>query len=415
VSQRSPPSVSQRSAPAGKGSATAADGAHQDKSGKALMKASMELTADKLAQLVEQQQARAEEAMKEASEISSLHASVGEAFGQMIDDGKKAKAIFDEMDKNHDGHISKMEFRQALRGLGLMNKEYGAHEVDALFEELDKDHGGDLDLQEVTGALKLLRAESVKQNERKAKSKVTAEKWQARAEHTKSMAAVVVTWEQAQVKLATLKETPSTASRFGALLMKKNLKPADVFTKWDLNGDGSIDRDEFKKDISGLGFESTDEEAGELFEQWDKDGDGTISYEEMRIGIKSMHEAQVNAVAEVKQLTKQLTQLEKEARAAQMEVQEAMNAEDRERAAEEEAAKAAAEAEAARKAEAEEARRRAKEEKERKAREEKEAFDAKIQARRHAQAHGDAPGATASAGAPAGEPAGAPAAAVDVA
>ena len=47
--------------------------------------------------------------------------------------------------------LSKMEFRQALRELGLMGSEFGAKEVDELFVQLDKDNSGELDLNEVAG------------------------------------------------------------------------------------------------------------------------------------------------------------------------------------------------------------------------------------------------------------------------
>jgi hypothetical protein len=96
--------------------------------------------------MAQEQLAAAEEQERLGKEMATLHAKVGEKLGEMIDAGKKSKDVFREMDKNSDGHVSKMEFRQSMRSLGLMGKEYGAAEVDALFDELDKDHGGDLDL-----------------------------------------------------------------------------------------------------------------------------------------------------------------------------------------------------------------------------------------------------------------------------
>jgi hypothetical protein len=48
--------------------------------------------------------------------------------------GMKSKEFFEIMDKNGDGKISKMEFRQAMRDLGLMGESsgYNAKDVDSV-------------------------------------------------------------------------------------------------------------------------------------------------------------------------------------------------------------------------------------------------------------------------------------------
>ena len=61
---------------------------------------------------------------------------------------KKAnpKDLVLEWDRKHKGEISKVEFRQGVRGLGLKadNKE-----IDTLFDSIDTDGGGSLDVPEV--------------------------------------------------------------------------------------------------------------------------------------------------------------------------------------------------------------------------------------------------------------------------
>ena len=61
-----------------------------------------------------------------------------------------------EWDKNKDGAVQKMEFRQAVRGSLKLHATNG--EIDALFDTLDADHGGTLDLQELKPALMHLQS-----------------------------------------------------------------------------------------------------------------------------------------------------------------------------------------------------------------------------------------------------------------
>jgi len=61
------------------------------------------------------------------------------------------KDLVAEWDRKHKGEISKVEFRQGVRGLGLKadNKD-----IDILFDTIDTDGGGSLDLPELKDALK---------------------------------------------------------------------------------------------------------------------------------------------------------------------------------------------------------------------------------------------------------------------
>ena len=51
--------------------------------------------------------------------------------------GMSNKAFFDKLDRDGDGVVSKVEFRQTMRDLGLTKEELGSKEIDALFSELD--------------------------------------------------------------------------------------------------------------------------------------------------------------------------------------------------------------------------------------------------------------------------------------
>ena len=59
--------------------------------------------------------------------------------------------LFQAWDKNHDGHISKVEFRQGAResfGLNFDNKD-----LDAYFASMDKGGAGTINVQQLTSAL----------------------------------------------------------------------------------------------------------------------------------------------------------------------------------------------------------------------------------------------------------------------
>ena len=50
-----------------------------------------------------------------------------------------------------------------------------------------------------------------------------------------------------------------------------------VFRQIDINGDGSIDREELGKLFVLLGHEISEEDLGEVFQSLDLDGNGTVS------------------------------------------------------------------------------------------------------------------------------------------
>ena len=75
------------------------------------------------------------------------------------------RAVFEHLDTDHNGAVSRQEFRN---GLALLNsrlpegQQLGGDEeaVDALFDAVDTDHSGEISLGELTEAFRLTGAGS---------------------------------------------------------------------------------------------------------------------------------------------------------------------------------------------------------------------------------------------------------------
>ena len=56
----------------------------------------------------------------------------------------------------------------------------------------------------------------------------------------------------------------------------------ELFSYWDKNNNGIIDRQEFKLAIQVLGISMTEEDYGRLFDEWDADKNGVLNFKEIR-------------------------------------------------------------------------------------------------------------------------------------
>jgi len=56
----------------------------------------------------------------------------------------------------------------------------------------------------------------------------------------------------------------------------------DIFNYWDKDGNGVVDRQEFRLAMKLLGIAGTEETYDELFSEWDEDGNGTLNFNEIR-------------------------------------------------------------------------------------------------------------------------------------
>ena len=62
----------------------------------------------------------------------------------------------------------------------------------------------------------------------------------------------------------------------------------ELFAQWDTNGNGKIDRNEFKRAIAAVGVTASERELDAIFTQWDADGSGEIDLQELTVALRGI-------------------------------------------------------------------------------------------------------------------------------
>ena len=149
---------------------------------------------------------------------------------------------------------------------------------------------------------------------------------------------------------------------------------------------GTIDSDEFKKNVKAMVSSAVDNEIDELFKRFDADGGGFIDLDEIGKALTLMQKGAFKADEEERELMSKVKELKKEALAQQHAVLEAARKDEIAEIERDRAEAEAKENEAKAKAEAAEARKEAREAKQAKKAQEKAAFDARVAAKRQSGA-----------------------------
>ena len=173
----------------------------------------------------------------------------------------------------------------------------------------------------------------------------------------------------------------------GAMIVKRNMKIGDLTAKWDKDGDGSVSKAEFRKNVGDLGVVGVTDfrsEVDALFDSYDDDGGGDLSLEELKPTLKRLIDAAQNAVLMIKQLEKEATSLRKAAAKQQRQLLKAKAEQEEAVRVKAEADAKAAEEEAAAKTEAKRLAKEAKAAQAAAKAAEQAEYDAKIAARRKA-------------------------------
>ena len=287
----------------------------------------------------------------EAQEFETLTTK----FARLLTKEKvKVDDLVRNWDRNGDGDISKGEFRVNVRKLGM--KDDDVRDIDGLFDSMDDDHSGSLELGELKVALRKLQREQAAADASAARAIESAEERRTVAEAYKRAMEDTETYERAEADLKVRREHTSISSRLGEVLATRNIKIGEVVTKWDKDGDGTVDPKEFRSRIKELGLRADPKEVDGLFAELDEDGSGELDIGECKHILKKLQDAAKENAEEIKALAKSVNELKKIAIASQKAATQAQlddqehrrDLEEQERAAEEAAlARAAAKAAAA--------------------------------------------------------------------
>jgi Ca2+-binding EF-hand superfamily protein len=208
-----------------------------------------------------------------------------------------------------------MEFRTAVRT--ELQVKADNKEIDEYFSLLDADKNDSLDVNELKVAFKKLIDAAQGAADEAALMRNKAAKIREKAAFIKEVAEATRACERADARFAELRGVKSVDAKIGEKIISRNLKVAEVMTKWDKSGDGSLEADEFRDAVLELGVEAAPAEIDALFVKLDTDGGGAIDVSELRTFVTKLTDAAKNAAMEMKELEKSTLALRKAATKAQ--------------------------------------------------------------------------------------------------
>ena len=183
--------------------------------------------------------------------------------------------LFREWDDDESGTVTKKEFRQGMKQLGL---DYPKQAMDELFDEWDPDKSGELELKELSKQL------------RRGADITIAKELQAGG------AGEIVMKSENKVKLRTAKldrrnstrmqgidldESKPVAEQLRAALVAKAVRVIDLFREWDDDDSGCVTKKEFRRGMGEMGLDFPAAAMDELFDEWDPDKSGHLELSEI--------------------------------------------------------------------------------------------------------------------------------------
>ena len=179
----------------------------------------------------------------------------------LIRSGQRVMDLFKMWDDDNSGLIDKAEFRRAIKAMGFAVYVNDA-EIDMVYDEFDADKLGAIDYHELNAALRRVKlpTKSLKKRER-----------------------LKTPLPEKRIRLKTNEEASDFIRNW---LAENKQRVIDLFKEWDEDGNGTIDRREFRHGLAALGIKMRSDKVEALFETLDKDRSGEIDYNELTIGLQ---------------------------------------------------------------------------------------------------------------------------------
>ena len=122
---------------------------------------------------------------------------------------------------------------------------------------------------------------------------------------------LVATAEKAEQDLADLKKEQSLALKVAG--KTKNARAIELAKKWDLQGNGSVSRVDFRTNVRNLGLKAEDAEIDALFARMDDDGSGSMDLGELRTALQKLQDEAEKAADVTGKVATVATRLRKKA------------------------------------------------------------------------------------------------------
>jgi Ca2+-binding EF-hand superfamily protein/predicted esterase len=191
--------------------------------------------------------------------------------------------LFRKWDEDKSGSIDKKEFVRAIKCLGF--DDITVKEAGTVFDELDEDGSGFLEYKELNRVLRKggAGAEAAKRNLKRVADRRSSTALTAR-NMNKNFEAAKVAALPPMVKLDPHKGP--IKDQLVNILAEHSVKLVDLFREWDIDGDGVVDKKEFRQAVAGLGYDVPKKDMDDLFDDLDEDRGGAIEFYEFK---KALH------------------------------------------------------------------------------------------------------------------------------
>ncbi|MEC7000337.1 MAG: EF-hand domain-containing protein, partial [Actinomycetota bacterium] len=173
--------------------------------------------------------------------------------------------LFKKWDEDKSGSVDKREFTRAVRALGF------GHISDAdagkVFDSLDADRSGKLEYKELNEMLrKGFGSEAAKRNLKRGQTRDDGRGAALTAKNlNKNYDGARVAVFDETVKLDASSGV-SVVDQLNKILLDNSVKLIDMFREWDADGNGAVDKKEFRKAIKALGYEAKKKDIDQLFD-----------------------------------------------------------------------------------------------------------------------------------------------------
>ena len=192
----------------------------------------------------------------------------------------RVRDLFMQWDDDNSSSIDRKEWRKAMKVLGIAaNKE----ELDAVFAEFDDDCSGTVTFAELDRQLR--KKYPLPEGAEARDVAVSAQKMHElrsgpSGKVGRTFSANVLEFKEGDAGGKSIQDQLRDA------LAANLTRVIDLFREWDDDGNGLIDKKEFRQALIGLGYSAPKAEVNTLFESFDKDGGGSVDYHELNAMLR---------------------------------------------------------------------------------------------------------------------------------